>query len=102
MAELKKEYRGGDRDIVVFAETDELGQINYTFRGMSSEETAEFFKSKRGTEARRTIETITVLYNINSVGEQALRNFIYDHLLSERTEITPSDIELELCEPRAI
>ncbi len=48
---------------------------------MDELETAEFLRSKRGPEARKSIETVTILRGINSVGELAVRNLIYGSLL---------------------
>lgn len=67
---------------------------------MDELETAEFLRSKRGPEARKSIETVTILRGINRVGELAVRNLIYDSLLEgiETTPLSTFYIESELCE----
>ena len=93
MKQIKREYLGGETNIVVWREED-----SYTFAFSKSQDgTARTFLDIQSTPGSEVVGTF---YGINTQGTKAVEDRLFDNLLRGRTEpITLSDLEEVLCEP---
>ncbi len=96
MPELKKEYSGGKKDIILYI--DPLTK-EYVFRGLDENNTANFLEDLRNKY--RSVSILGIAYGVNPEGECAVRSFVNNSLL-EGIAITPLNFKDALCESQKI
>ncbi len=92
MTELKKEYSGGNRDIILYI--DPVAK-EYVFRGSDERDTSNFLEGLRNRYSR--VNILGIAYGLNSEGERAVRSFANNSLL-DGIAITPLTFREALCE----
>ena len=97
MTELKREYRNGRIDIVIWKKGDEYTiTYNQIPGNENSRTTGERFLEIQETPCS---EVVGVFYRVNDQGVKAVTNRLFDNMLEGRLKVlTHSDLEEVLCE----
>ncbi|MGV8142858.1 MAG: hypothetical protein ACP5NS_04495 [Candidatus Pacearchaeota archaeon] len=101
MRPLKREYAGGDQDVVVYLDKEE-GTYLIAQGNASGEGVTPFFTRIMAGKDTRDLDIVHSFYGINREGIRALRTAIGQSFSRGITDIEPSDLEEEVCEPVAI
>ena len=99
MIQLKANYRGNE-DVVVCVYDDEAGNRTYRLaRGPNDGRVANLYAQLQLNASN--IEVVSSFEGINASGIRAIQSVFGEALMNGKTNITPSDIESEICEPNS-